>query len=160
MFEELIGKTPDSQHMTAAEFFISLKKEAGLRAAARQQVRNMADTNTLPTPAPAPAAVPAKPVKQVAKVAGVLEPVKNYFRNVSGAAVRDAKAALSEPAKKGVSKATTRLEKGLKHVALRNAEAAQTQARNATGLVGGGAVGGAGLATLLNRKKSEEAPNG
>lgn len=62
MFDQLVEPTSQTQHMAAAEFFMSLKKEAKVRTEARQMIRRVADTNPLPsnvaTPKP-PAAKPA-----------------------------------------------------------------------------------------------------
>ena len=56
MLDQLVDPPSQSKHLAAAEFFLSLKKTASgpvsasdVRAAARQSIRDLVPTNSLPT---------------------------------------------------------------------------------------------------------------
>lgn len=76
MFDQLIDPMPDTKHQAAAEFFMSMKKQAGvkepLRVEARQAIKKSVETNPLPARAPtAPASRPPEAKATAIKVPSV-----------------------------------------------------------------------------------------
>lgn len=94
MFDQLAEPISPNRHMAAAEFFMSLKKEAKVRSDARQMLRRVADTNPLPTAAPAAKPPPAKPAETpvMKKQAFIGEALRAVAHSSQGPAAAAAKA--------------------------------------------------------------------
>lgn len=99
MFDQLVDPPSPIRHMAAAEFFMSLKKEARVRADARQMLRRVTQTNALPVSAPranAPKAAPTTvaAMKKQAFIGGALRAVAHSAQGPMAAAAKSVRNSL------------------------------------------------------------------
>ncbi len=93
MFDQLIDPPSLSKHAAAAEFFMSLKKEAEVRSEARRALRRMADTNTFTIPSRILKSPPTKSavVPVMKKQAFIGEAIRAVAHSAQGPAAAAAK---------------------------------------------------------------------